>query len=440
MDEITSLTASEASLLLAAGKLSAERLVAACLERIAAREPMVGAWAYLEPDRALASARALDRMPRRGPLHGIPIGIKDIIDTADLPTAYGSTLYRGHRPAWDAACVAALRAAGAVIIGKTVTSEFAAYHPGRTRNPHDPSRTTGISSMGSAAAVADFMVPLALGSQTGASIIRPAAFCGAIGYKPSFGRFSRAGMRPFADSLDTLGYITRSIDDARLLGAVLSGEPDFGQARLDRAPRLGLCRTHAWDRAERIIQENLEHASAMATAADFMVSEIELPAPFADLNEAVVSIMCFEAARAFAFEYNENRSALGAATVRFLNRAATLPAERYWAAKSLIESCMPQLAAVFETVDALITPSAECEPGPLDDPGGDSVFNRLWTGLHVPCVTLPLAAGPGGLPIGLQLIGPYRRDAHLLAVAEAVWDRLGPRSRSTDRGTSRGRA
>ena len=436
MDEITSLTASEASRLIAAGKLSAERLVSACLDRIAAREKIVAAWAYLEPDQALASARALDRMPRRGPLHGIPVGIKDIIDTADMPTAYGSTLYRGHRPSWDAACVAALRAGGAVIIGKTVTSEFAAYHPGRTRNPHDPSRTTGISSMGSAAAVADFMVPLALGSQTGASIIRPAAFCGTIGYKPTFGRFSRAGMRPFADSLDTLGYITRSIDDLRLLGAVLSGELDFGQAKLDRAPRLGLCRTHAWSRADRIIQENLERASAMAAAAGFTVSDIELPAPFADLNEAVVSIMGFEAARAFAFEYNANRNALGAATEHFLDRAVTLPADRYRVANSLIESCKPQLAAIFDTVDVLMTPSAECEPGPLDDPAGDSVFSRLWTGLHVPCLTLPLAAGPAGLPIGLQLVGPYGRDAHLLAVADAVWDRLGPQSRSTGQDTA----
>src|SRR5258707_9868226 len=214
MVDLTMLSAREAAARIAAGTLTAETLTRACLDRIANRESVVGAWEFLDPDRAIAEARERDRATTRGPLHGVPIGVKDVMDTHDMPTAYGSPIYRGHRPAADAACVALARAAGAVVIGKTVTTEFATFHPGKTANPHNPAHTPGGSSSGSAAAVADLMVPLAFGSQTAGSVIRPASYCGVVGYKPSFGTISRTGVKPLSDSLHTVSVMARTVADS----------------------------------------------------------------------------------------------------------------------------------------------------------------------------------------------------------------------------------
>src|SRR5437764_2531246 len=225
MPDLLSLSARAAVQDIAAGRLSAEALVTACLERIAAREQVVGAWHYLDPEAALAAARHCDASPPSGPLHGIPIAVKDLIDTADMPTGYGSAIYQGHRPAADAACVALARAAGAVVLGKTVTTEFACFSAGKTANPHNPAHTPGGSSSGSAAAVAAGMVPLAFGTQTAGSIIRPAAYCGVVGFKPSFGVIARAGVKPLADSLDTIGTMARNVADAAFLTGILGGRP-----------------------------------------------------------------------------------------------------------------------------------------------------------------------------------------------------------------------
>jgi amidase len=238
MDEPFRLAAREAAARIAAGELTAQALVQSCLERIAAREPAVGAWAYLDPDQAMAEARARDQAAARGPLHGVPIGVKDIMDTADMPTGYGSRAYRGFRPAADAACVALARAAGAVVLGKTVTTEFAAMSPGKTRNPHDATRTPGGSSSGSAAAVADHMVPLAFGTQTAGSIIRPASFCGVVGMKPSFGLIATAGTKPLAPGLDTIGGFARSVGDIAFFLAALADRPELvAAAPAVRPPR-----------------------------------------------------------------------------------------------------------------------------------------------------------------------------------------------------------
>src|ERR1043166_8199413 len=215
--QLNRLPATQVAAQLASRRISAEQYVRACLARIAEREHEIGAWAYLDPEQALEQARALDASPLRGLLHGMPVGIKDIIDTADMPTEYGSPIYANNRPAWDAACVSALRGAGAIIMGKTVTSELATSYRGKTANPHNPAHTPGGSSSGSAAAVADFMVPLALGTQTGGSTIRPASFCGVVGYKPSFGLINRHGVKPVSESLDTIGLIARSVPDVGLL-------------------------------------------------------------------------------------------------------------------------------------------------------------------------------------------------------------------------------
>jgi Asp-tRNA(Asn)/Glu-tRNA(Gln) amidotransferase A subunit family amidase len=213
----------EAAALLASGKLSAVQLAEDCLARVERREQEVQAWAYLDPEHLLAQARASDSQPRRSLLHGIPVAVKDIIDTADMPTEYGSPIYAGHRPQWDAACVAMLRNAGALVMGKAVTVEFAARHPGKTRNPHNTAHTPGGSSSGSAAAVADCMVPLALGTQTGGSVIRPSAYCGIVGFKPTFNIINRSGVKPNSESLDTVGIMARTVDDVSLLFSAITG-------------------------------------------------------------------------------------------------------------------------------------------------------------------------------------------------------------------------
>src|SRR5919108_988355 len=240
----SALTARQAARQIAEHRITSEALITACFQRIAAREGVVGAWQYLDREQALATARRRDAEPPRGPLHGIPIAVKDLIDTADMPTTYGSPIYRNHRPAADASCVALARAAGAVILGKTVTTEFATFRPGKTANPRNPAHTPGGSSSGSAAAVADGMVPLGFGTQTAGSVIRPGAYCGCVAYKPSFCLINRAGVKPLADSLDTIGVFARSVEDAAFFAGVLSERPALRHLVVpQQAPRFGLYRT-----------------------------------------------------------------------------------------------------------------------------------------------------------------------------------------------------
>ena len=303
LDASSSLSLSEAARRIERGELTAEALAFACLERIAERDEQVRAWAFLERDAVLAQARALDRGPRRGLLHGIPFGIKDVIDTAELPTEYNSPIYRGHRPKADAACVMALKQAGAVILGKTETTEFANNHPARTRNPHNPGHTPGGSSSGSAAAVADFMVPAALGTQTGGSVIRPAAYCGVAAIKPSFGTINRAGLKFVSESLDTIGIFAREVEDLALSLEALSGRtrPDF--AAFDGKPRVGLCRTPRWALADTATQANLEAAAQRLAQAGAQVKSYDMSPESEQLFDRHKLIMGFESARALAWEY-----------------------------------------------------------------------------------------------------------------------------------------
>src|SRR5215813_9534117 len=281
MPSLNELSCTEIAQGIAAGKFTAEAVARDCLERIKVREDTVKAWATVDADHALAQARALDRGPQRGALHGVPIGVKDVIDTFDLPTEMGSAIYKGNRAACDAACVAVSRAAGAVILGKTVTAEFAGMFPGPTTNPHNTAHTPGGSSSGSGAAVADFMVALAFGTQTGGSVPRPAAYCGVFGFKPSFGAFNRRGVYPAAESLDTIGLIARSLDDLELVAAVLELRTPSAPDALDRPPRIGLCRTPLWDKAQPETVSAVEDAAQGLGRAGARVSEIALPEPFA---------------------------------------------------------------------------------------------------------------------------------------------------------------
>ena len=294
------LTACEAVARLTAGTLTAEALTRACLEQARAGAE-IKAWEWLDPEQALAQARGADRVRHKGRLAGVPVGIKDIIDTADMPTGHGSPIYRGNRPFADAACVALIRAASGVILGKTVTTEFANRHPGATVHPHNADHTPGGSSSGSAAAVADFQVPLALGTQTGGSVIRPAAFCGVIGYKPSFGEFSRVGVKMQCHNLDTLGIICRSLEDVALLRGVLLAVEPHHVDRKPAAPRIGFCRTPAWEQADGDTQALLERTAAVLAAAGATVRDVALtPADILDHHRRIFE---FEAARNYAYEY-----------------------------------------------------------------------------------------------------------------------------------------
>jgi amidase len=406
---------------IAADRLTAAAVAQACLERVAEREPVIGAWAHLDRDKVLAAAGALDLATRREPLHGIPIGVKDLIDTVDLSTEYGSPIYRGHRPDADAAAVALARAAGALVLGKTVTTEFATYHPGKTANPHDPARTPGGSSSGSAAAVADRMVPLAFGTQTAGSVIRPAAFCGVVGFKPSFGTIPRAGAKLLADSLDTIGVMARSVDDVALFSAILSGRPEFDRPAVPGAPIIGLCPTLPGaappsDATLRLI----EAAARQAEARGATLRPLRLPAGFERLVEAHKTVMAYEAAGALAYERLVRGADLSPALAALLDEGAAIDAARYDAARDDATRIGAALAGTLAELDAVLAPAAADE-APLGlGATGDPVFCRSWTLLHLPCLTLPAGRGPHDMPIGVQLIAGPRCDARLLATARFV--------------------
>ena len=425
--DLTKLGAREAAALIVEGRLTAVSLTEACPERIEARDGELRAWAHLDPEAALAQARACDARAPAGPLHGIPVGIKDIMDTADMPTEYGSPIYRDHRPAADAICVAKVRAAGGVVLGKTVSTEFAHRQPNiQTRNPHDPARPPGGSSSGSAAAVADFMVPLAFGTQTGGSIIRPASFCGVYGYKPTYDTFAVTGVKPLAPGLDTVGYFTRNLDDIAWFGAALSDdEPIDIPAWSGAGPQVGLTRTYEWSHAEAATIEAVETAAARLDEAGAKVTEVTLPSAFASLAEAQQTIMCVEAVQALAWERDNHLDRLSAPMRDLLERGAGTSAEAYDGAMTLARTCRAGLAEAFAGNDVLLTASAQGEAPIGLESTGDPVFNRNWTLLHVPCVTIPFGRGPNRMPVGVQLVARPGAHQRLLGAAKWIATRLG---------------
>jgi len=403
------------------GEITSEALVRACLERIAREEPRLHAWAHLDPDRAIAGARSVDARGRPGPLHGLPVGIKDIIDTADAPTECGTPVYRGRRPARDAAAVASLRSAGGVVLGKTVTTELAFFAPGPTCNPHNPVHTPGGSSSGSAAAVAAFMVPAALGTQTAGSIIRPASYCGIVGFKPSHGVLSVEGIHPFAPSLDTLGVLVREVADVAPLLAGL-GSP-VAVPSLGRPPRIGLWRSAQWARATPAMQARLEEVATAVARAGASVRELD---PFADesrLSEDQALIMAVEAVR--SFDALRPSGALSPQLTALLDRGLAARPDELEAAKIRAGQAWTAMTQVLVSVDALLTPSAPGEAPEGLASTGDPVFNRVVTLLGFPAISVPAGVGPAGLPLGVQLVGGPHADAPLLAVATWTASRLG---------------
>ena len=422
---LNGLSAADAAAKIAAGEITSEALVGDCLARIEAREAEVHAWAFLDPDYALEQATACDGETaagaRRGPLHGVPVGIKDILDTEDMPTGHGSVIYRGDRPGRDSACVAALRAAGAVILGKTVTTEFASPFPAETRNPHDAARTPGVSSSGSAAAVADFMVPLANGTQTGGSVIGPAGRCGVYGYKASLDGLDRGGIRHLKPNLDTLGLFARALPDIALMRAASHGRA--APATLDipagHTPRIGICRTFAWDQAAAPVVSAIATAAAILSDAGARVSEVTLPDYLREIEPDFPVISGVEGARALATEARDHLETFNPWSRERFADAAGVSEERYRQALANVAKGRAMLGALFADYDVFITPSHPDE-APADVTSVISaVFNRLWTQMYTPAIHLPLFAGPNNMPIGFQVIGP--QDADDAAIAFAAW-------------------
>jgi Asp-tRNA(Asn)/Glu-tRNA(Gln) amidotransferase A subunit family amidase len=423
---LNELTVTEIVAKIAAGEITCEAVTRDCIERIIAHEPVVKAWVKFNPELALAQAHALDREPRRGALHGVPIGIKDVIDTFDMPTEMGSPIYRGYRPTADAACVALLRRAGAVILGKTATCELAGMAPAATTNPHNPAHTPGGSSSGSAAAVADVMVPAALGTQTGGSVLRPSSFCGVFGYKPTYNTFNKAGLKPAAESIDTIGWIGRSIEDIALLTAVLGMDELQPLRSMSTAPRIGVCRTELWVATQPETKSAVENAAAALSKAGAVVRDVDLPGEFAGLPAlARGTINHFERAACMAFEWDNHRTALSPQMRRYIENGLKTTRADYVAAWRRVEQCRALLPKIFDGIDVLLTP---CVPGEAPKglaSTGDPSMQAMWTALHTPTMTLPTHRGPNNLPVGIQLVAQRYDDDRLFACARWIWDRIG---------------
>lgn len=434
--QLSELGATVAARRIAEGSITSEQLVEACVVRVAERDENVKAWAWFEPETARAAARAADEYRKTGaplgPLHGVPVAIKDIVDTAGIPTEYGTPINRGRVPGEDATLITRLREAGAIIFGKAVTTEFAYFHPGKTANPHDPGRTPGGSSSGSAAAVAAMMVPVAVGSQTNGSMIRPASFCGVHGYKPTFGAISRHGVLRTSPTLDTVGVFARSVEDVALAGAVLSGHDahdahDAASSPRSRlrllpvatetppvTPALAMVRTPKWERAEAATRAGFEElAEALGPACD----QVDLPEAFGHGWGWHRTVMAAEMARWLGTHYDTARDQISDMLAALIEEGRAIAATDYLSAHDMREVLNAGLDRVFDRYDAIVTPAATGE-APLGlDATGDPSFCSLWTFCGTPAISLPLMTGPNGLPVGVQLVGRRGDDARLLRTA-----------------------
>jgi Asp-tRNA(Asn)/Glu-tRNA(Gln) amidotransferase A subunit family amidase len=440
-ESLVELTATEAAAKIARGDISSEEYTRALIAQADQIEDKVGAFVHFDPDYAIAQAKERDAYRANGnavgPLHGVPVGIKDCIDTADLPTENGSALFAGRRPYKDATVVTRLRAAGAVIFGKTVTTEFAFYHPGKTRNPHDLERTPGGSSSGSAAAVAAGMLPLSIGTQTNGSVIRPAAYCGIFGMKPSHGLVSRTGVLAHSRTLDHVGPFARSLDDIALILDAMAGydeeDPDTKAYALPNflsgireeppvTPRLAYVRTPAWSKADKATAQAFEE---LADSLGDMVQRVELHEPvYGHAWDDLRAIMTADMAHHHGKIVGRGGEVPSQTLKDFLAEGRRVTATRYLEALSQAKQYARGLADFFDYYDAILTPAATgIAPKGLESTG-DPSFCSLWTLTGLPAISLPLLQGEGGLPLGVQLVGPMNRDARLLRTAKWLLNHL----------------
>lgn len=423
MDQLHELTALDAAALIRDREISSEELAKACLERVAACEGDVGAWQCLDEGHVLSEARRADAGEARSPLHGVPFGVKDIIDTADLPTEHGSVVFEGRRPGADAACVAAMRAAGAVLMGKTVTTEFATFHPGKTRNPHNRAHTPGGSSSGSAAAVGARMAPLAFGSQTAGSLIRPSSYCGIAAFKPTHGTVDLSGMFGLVPRLDTLGYMARSVGDLAAFYGIVRGEPMAAGA--GDAPRIGLCRTFHWREALPETVEAVESAAALCVSAGAEVGEATLPGHFSDLAETHTNILLAGIGGSMGELLRREGGRLSERLRQMITDGLGIPPAAVGRSEAHADRCIKEFGEWMGGWDVLLTPSAPGEAPEGLESTGNPIFQVVWTLLQVPCVTIPWAAGPNGLPVGVQIVGRRGDDDAVIRAAKWLESRRG---------------
>ena len=427
------LGACEAREALIEGLISSQELVQACFARIDEFEPSIAAWTHLDKETAMQQALQADQYRSRGlalgALHGLPVGIKDIIDTRDYATENGTVLHHGRKPEKDATLVSLLKEAGAIILGKTVTTELAVFAPGKTRNPHNTEHTPGGSSSGSAAAVASAMVPLAIGTQTNGSVIRPASYCGVYGFKPSFARISRHGVLQQSPPLDTIGMFARSLEDLALIADVLMRFDAQDEVMIPQAPPcissvmaepvpadpiFAFVRTPAWKQVEQVTKDGFRELIEAANANNRKTIDIvDLPTGFEDIYEHHRTIMEADLAKSFATEYNRGKAEMSAGLCEMIERGHKVTDSQYDASMTMIESYGDALNEVFESYDAILTP-ATLGPAPAGlEATGNPVMNTIWTFCGTPAINLPLLQSPEGLPLGVQLVGEKGDDARL---------------------------
>ncbi|KAL2752328.1 hypothetical protein ACRALDRAFT_2112342 [Sodiomyces alcalophilus JCM 7366] len=422
------LTATEALAKFRSGALTVEQYARSLLSRIAARDPVVKAWAYFDPDHVLAEAKRLDAVPadQRGPLHGVAVAVKDVIYTKDMPTQFNSPLYENDAPKVDAASITMLRLAGALILGKTTTTEFAATSKGPpTTNPHDPSRTPGGSSSGSGAVVADFQAPLALGTQTGGSLIRPASFNGVYGLKPTWNAVSREGQKVYALIFDTLGWYARSVDDLQMLADVfnLHDDDDDGDGKGEfsvQGAKFGLCKTMVWSHAGPGTVDAMDKAASLLREHGATVDEFDLPNHMTDFPAWYDTLLSAEGRVAFLPAYRTDKTRLADHLVGHVeNRRGSSKRDQLRAFDS-IAAVRPVVDEILARYDAVLVPSVPDE-APLGlSYTGNHIFNSLWTALHTPVVNIPGFQGKNGMPVGVSLVGPRYNDRRLLRVSKKV--------------------
>lgn len=420
--DLVSLTATEASRRIRSGALDAADLLEAYIDQVYKREPQVRALAWFDAD----AARRAVGLCKEGPLAGIPIGVKDVLDTADAPTEANSPIWTGNRPRMDAACVALAREAGGYIFAKTVTTEFAIRTPGPTTNPYDHTRTPGGSSSGSAAGIAAQFFPLAFGTQTAGSTIRPAAFCGVVGFKPTFGLINRAGLRVMSDSLDTIAVMGRSVADCALLAGAASrrdlGDPE---TRIERAPKVGIYRSFAWPEALPETHAMMERVASALSRAGASISDWEAPDAFADILDAHTLVQFYESAQSLSWELAEHRGEVSQALLTALDEGLATSPDTCDAMRLIMRRLQDNFSEALGDCDILVTPPAPGEaPVGIGKTGG-AAFNKFWSALHVPCVTVPAGFGPNGLPLGIQIVARRGKDREALAWAQWVAAAIG---------------